>query len=354
MIISTRSKAALGVNYVEKVVNLNDDILTRIPQENDRGLDLVIEYKDDKSEFYTFSAQVKSGESYFNKKNDGISIASDYQHFKYWMNHNLYVILFVYNPVTELCYWVDLTKYIMELDDTSNFRIKTKDINPFNTDTYHEFILYINDKIGDHKRNYMLSKTIKSIISMPSNDNNQKLRYGALNYRNEMFLWITVLYKLRTAVDKDTLRYLIEILNFISSNPDIFRSRYNIVDSDVLEEVTHELNNVLNEEIVCKILSTFETDEYCRGGIGQSVYHILELNQNISNYLINIIKNKNVSSNVRYNAWALYPIRREKYEDELHIKKELLETIHQANVIDLITRNLFREILETQGLFYYD
>ncbi|MGE4572451.1 MAG: DUF4365 domain-containing protein [Candidatus Izemoplasmatales bacterium] len=354
MNISTRSKAALGVNYVEKIVNLNDDIMTRIPQENDRGLDIVIEYKDKNGEFYTFSAQVKSGKSYFNVNNDEISIASDFHHFKYWMNHNLYVILFVYHPETEQCFWLDLTSYVNELEDTKNFRIKSKSIRILNTETYQDLIEYVNDKIGDHKKNYLLSKTIRTIISMPNNEKDEKILYSALNHRNEVFLWITILYKLRTTKDIKVLRFLVMILSYITHNPDIWWNKYNTLNEDVKKLAVEELNSHFNDEMIIKLLSSFDVDEYLRGQLGQSVFHILELNVNSSLYLLNFIKNKNIDSDLRYKAWILYPTYRINYDEELNNKEIWLDELTKEGVIDFEMNKIFHKVLKSEGLFYYD
>lgn len=354
MNISTRSKAALGVNYVEKIVNLNDDIMTRIPQENDRGLDIVIEYKDKNGEFYTFSAQVKSGKSYFNVNNDEISIASDFQHFKYWMNHNLYVVLFVYNPETEKCFWLDLTSYVNELEDTKNFRIKSKNIRPLNAETYQDMINYINAKIGDHKKNYFLSKTIRSIISMSNNDKEEKLLYSALNHRDEVFLWITILYKLRNSDDKKTIRFLIKMLSYITHNPDIWWNKYNILNDDVKNLAVKEFNIHFNDDVVIKLLSSFDVDEYLRGQLGQSVFHILELSADSSQCLLKFIKNKNIDADLRYKAWILYPTYRTNYDEELKNKKILLDELTKEGVIDAEMNRIFHKVLKSEGLFYYD
>jgi len=354
MNISTRSKAALGVNFVEKIVNLNDDIMTRIPQENDRGLDIVIEYKDRNGEFYTFSAQVKSGDSYFNANNDGISIASDFQHFKYWMNHNLYIILFIYNPDTEQCYWLDLSKYVNELEDTKNFRIKSNDIKQLDSSNYQEMIDYVNDKIGDHKRNYLLSKTIRSIISLSSIEKEEKLLYSVLNHRNEIFLWITILYKLRTSEDIMVLRFLVLTLSYITSNPDIWRNKYNILNDDVRRLAIEELNSHFSEAIVIKLLSAFNIEEYSRGQYGQSVFHILESNSNSSRHLLNIIGNSSVDPEIRYKAWVLYPTFRSNHDEELSNKKKWLEELAKEGIVNLEMKRIFQEIIASRGLFNYD
>lgn len=354
MDISTRSKAALGVNYVEKIVNLNDDIMIRIPQENDRGLDIVIEFKNRNKEFYTFSAQVKSGISYFNTKQDGISIASDFQHFKYWLNHNLYIILFVYNPDTDQCYWLDLSKYVNDLQDTKNFRIKSKEIKLLDSSSYQDMVDYIDVKIGDHKRNYLLSKTIRSLISLPVGEINEKLFYSTLNYRNELFLWITVLYKLRITEEKEVIRFLIKILSYITSNPDIWRNKYNILHDEIRQLAVSEFNSRFDERIVVKFLSSFDIDEYCRGQLGQSVFHILELNSNSSLYLQDIIRNSNIDFDIRYKAWVLYPVYRTNRDLEITNKRKWLDELFEAKIISVETKNIFLEKMATEGLFYYD
>jgi len=351
---STRAIAALGVNYIEKAIISNDDLLIKIPQENDRGLDILIEFKDKDSACYTFSAQVKSGMSYFNEKKDRISFSSDYKHFKYWQNHNVYVILFVYNTTDNLCYWVDLSKYVNENIENSKFRISTKDIHIFNEDTYNDLRDYVNGIILGQKNDSLLSNVIRNIISFDYNTNSQRFLYNILNFRNEPILWIIILYRLKNETNLEIIKVLINCLSYSTSNPDIFWNKYNIIDNKVKDLLRDEFNFRASKQLFLKLLSSYDIEKYQRGELGQSVYHVFELCDKASIYLQDIIINNEYSNDIRYKAWLMYPINHNDYDEKLANKIKWLDMLVEQGVIEKELYEIFTEKLSSEGLFYYD
>jgi len=351
---STRSIAALGVNYIENVTISNDDILIRIPQENDRGLDILIEFKDENLACYTFSAQVKSGMSYFNKKGDRVQVASDYKHFNYWLNYNVYVILFVYNTEDGLCYWVDLSKYVGENIDNPSYRISTKDIHIFNKETYKDLIDYVKGIILGQKKDFFLSNVIRNIISFDSDTNSKRLLYNILNFRNEPVLWIIILYRLKNESNLEIIKVLINCLSYATGNPDIFWDKYNIIDNKVKDLLRDEFNFRASKQLFLKLLSSYDIEEYQRGELGQAVYHIIELCDKASIYLTDIIINGEYEDDIRYKAWLMYPVNLCDYDEKLKSKIKWLDMLVKQGVIEKELYEIFTEKLQNEGLFYYD
>ncbi|MFH5880865.1 DUF4365 domain-containing protein [Liberiplasma polymorphum] len=350
---TTRSIAALGVNYVQKVVLENDDIMTEIHQENDRGLDMIIEFNDE-NDYYAFSAQVKTGKSYFNVSKDTVSFTSDFKHYNYWLNHNLYVILFVYDNNEEKCYWLDLTAYISNDLDTKNFRIKSNNLKLLTCATYGDLIDYVKKKIYEQKKNHILSNLIKSIISLDSSKNFKKLRFSFMNFRNEIFVWLTIFYKLKVSEDKETLRFLIELMSLMTHNPDIFWTEniiLNLVDRD---QIVKEFDDILTTNIAVKLIQSFDVDEYCRGMLGQTVYHIFEVCNSVSELLFEIFSSDTVDPESRLKAWYMYPISHDDYDNKFVIKKVWLKKLIAIGVIDANLESVLIEKLNNEGLFNYD
>lgn len=52
------------------------------------------------------AVQIKSGESFFKETTENhIVFRGEKKHYNYWINHSLPVIIVLYNPADELCYW---------------------------------------------------------------------------------------------------------------------------------------------------------------------------------------------------------------------------------------------------------
>jgi len=67
--------------------------------------------------------QIKSGERYLKQSNtDGFYYYGTNRHLEYWLNHSLPVILIIYNPDSDKCYWQHINKDNIQ---KTNLRWKT-------------------------------------------------------------------------------------------------------------------------------------------------------------------------------------------------------------------------------------
>lgn len=73
----------------------------------DYGIDAIIELRDgDSLSGKLIGVQIKSGESYFKiDKNGYITFRGDYKHYNYWNKYVLPVIIVIYVPSLNQCYW---------------------------------------------------------------------------------------------------------------------------------------------------------------------------------------------------------------------------------------------------------
>jgi hypothetical protein len=77
---------------------------------HDYGIDAQVEIvKDDKPTGDLIAIQIKSGSSYFSEiKNESIVFRTDDSHIDYWFRHCLPVIIIIYNPCDDICYWQNI------------------------------------------------------------------------------------------------------------------------------------------------------------------------------------------------------------------------------------------------------
>ena len=86
-----------GVNFIRSIVEKNHCIFHEISSDVDLGIDAHIELtRNGESTGTVIATQIKSGKSFFIKNK--CKIYSDKEHFKYWANYSLPVIIIVYDP----------------------------------------------------------------------------------------------------------------------------------------------------------------------------------------------------------------------------------------------------------------
>lgn len=110
--LRSNSTGKAGINYVKSIVDSHNCIFQKIDQENDVGVDALIELVKDEIPTGDFVAtQIKSGNSYFDKKANICKIPVG-THRDYWQNYSLPVYGIVYVPEIESAFWVNIKKYL--------------------------------------------------------------------------------------------------------------------------------------------------------------------------------------------------------------------------------------------------
>ena len=101
----------LGVSECAVIFNKLGFVFREQPVE-DYGIDAHIETKEnDYPSGKLIAVQIKSGLSFFkNSTNESYIFRGEMKHYKYWLNHSLPVIIVLYNPENETCYWQSVTR----------------------------------------------------------------------------------------------------------------------------------------------------------------------------------------------------------------------------------------------------
>lgn len=100
-----------GISEVSKLISQMGLIFREQPV-GDYGIDGQIEIFDGEyANGKLIAVQVKSGKSYFNEiRNSNIIYRGEKKHYDYWINHSLPVILVLYNPEEDKCYWEEVNR----------------------------------------------------------------------------------------------------------------------------------------------------------------------------------------------------------------------------------------------------
>ncbi|EOT44867.1 DUF4365 domain-containing protein [Enterococcus columbae] len=110
----------IGVSAVSKCIAQMGLIFREQPTD-DYGIDAQIETFDrGYASGRLIAVQIKSGDSYFDEVTNGnIIFRGDIKHYNYWINHSLPVILVLYNPQDDKCYWKEVNEETAVLTDKS-------------------------------------------------------------------------------------------------------------------------------------------------------------------------------------------------------------------------------------------
>lgn len=110
--MNSKSIERMGVSRCETIFSKQEIIFREQPTQ-DFGIDAQIELMDSQSGHASgklIAVQIKSGINYFSEvSGNNVIYRGDMQHYKYWINHSLPVIIILYNPDTDECIWEHIT-----------------------------------------------------------------------------------------------------------------------------------------------------------------------------------------------------------------------------------------------------
>src|ERR1051326_531048 len=137
----TNATSKLGIAYVMRVVVGANCIFHDIHQENDVGIDAVIEFVRNTIPLAkTIGVQIKSGSSYYDKATNECRIPVG-THRIYWMNYPLPVYGIVYLPEEDRAYWTNIKNHLKADPDLTVIRFPPKRLNAFTDEIFTKLIL---------------------------------------------------------------------------------------------------------------------------------------------------------------------------------------------------------------------
>lgn len=300
--LKTNATAKAGINYVKTIVEAHNCIFQKIDQENDVGIDALIELV--KNEIPTgnfIASQIKSGNSYFDKKANLCKIPID-THRDYWSKHSLPVYGIVYIPEYDSAYWVNIKKYLKANPSATVISYKPTLANIINRATFiAQFTPHLTGEVPNI--NFELAKELFQ------SKNPDELYLGLYTlfkkYSDRNEVWEIFVDYFKTHSEDEIPEMLVYYLSVIPWHPDIafFRDSYT-------QESRSYGQTLINQFKKCDIekLLHFVDEEnmISRGSLGQSVEAIVSSIPSFLECLEEIIRDKTQEIKIREVAAVIY------------------------------------------------
>lgn len=294
------------MNLIRTIVDNNNCFFHEIQQENDLGIDAIIELSNnDVISGLNIAVQIKAGTSYINygKRECSFPIGN---HVGYWSSHVLPVYGFVCDIDRQCYYYVDIKNYISIYKDEINagtIKSITFEIAFFNTITSENFENLFKRPFFQNIPFLTYDDTQKLFASDSPKDVELGLQILRKYYYSLEETWNVFLRVFRD--DKySVFRY--KILYFFSvgtHNPDSWFSGEDYkVSSKAAKQIIQSLNR---EDIILLLQMVDEENGFQRGSIGEWIDFTIQVIPNNINLLTDIVCDADLSMTVRERALFL-------------------------------------------------
>lgn len=135
----TQATSKEGINFIKGIIKSNQHKFIKIHNEDDIGLDCLIQLIDNDKYDRIIALQVKSGNSFYNPIRNSCTISID-NHREYWRNIELPVYGVVYVPKLWKAFWCDIKKELDEDTLTKQISFLASNENEFNDVNLMSFI----------------------------------------------------------------------------------------------------------------------------------------------------------------------------------------------------------------------
>lgn len=336
----TNTTAKKGVNFVRTITEDSECFFHKIEQENDLGIDAIIEFlKNETPLNKSIAIQIKSGPSYYNSKKMECIIPID-SHRDYWQNYPLPVYGIVYVPDLKLGYWIDIKHYLENNKDSIAIRFSGNRANQFDFDNFNNvFIPRLTNKTPEISFNVALQL-------FDSTDINEFTLGSIVLFRrfvNEKETWERIVDYITNPANQKIPYHLIYYLAHIPWHPDIFYTGKPI-NKEIKKNVLNRIKS-FDSNIVNRLLNQIdEEDDIARGTIGQSIEAIISKVDGKKDIIENNIIDRDLNIHIRHLSAILYGYYYEKQslkflnqinDEDLWIIPQIIEIINENEWLPL-------------------
>jgi hypothetical protein len=291
----TNITSKTGLNFVRTVVEQAGSLFHKIEQENDLGIDGLIEFvRNGHPLGKQVAVQVKSGKSYFNSTSEECLIPIE-KHRDYWSNYPLPVIGITYVPGLKRTHWVDIKPYLKRFPDATVIRFTASEANRLDADSFSGvFLPMILQEIPE----ISFSQALSLFRSPKPDESYLGLVVLFRRYPNEREAWKEYVSYFIKKPAADIPPILIYYLAHVPWHGDI---------AYFGERITNETRDYVRGLLNCfgrceieKLLGFIDTEnQISRGAIGQSVEALVSSLPNVDRTLSAIASDRTSEMFVR-------------------------------------------------------
>lgn len=294
----TAITAKEGINFIRSAVENGGSLFIKIEQENDLGIDALLEFiKDEHPLNKQIAIQIKSGASYYTHETGECAFPIG-THRMYWSSHPLPVFGLVYIPALTTAFWVNLKHYLHENPAATVVRFPTTEANRFDEATFTK--LFLPAVIGqtpvlDKDEAFRLARSKKPA----------EIYLGLLvlfrRYPNNIDVWNELVETFKTRPAEEIPPILLYWLAHIPGHGDILYLGETV--STQTRTYAHSLFTQFELKDVIKLLSFIDPENQIgRGTLGQSIEAIISSLPNAMSMLRQIIHLRKMELPIRESA----------------------------------------------------
>lgn len=183
-----------GVLYVQGQVNEQGSIFRVIHQESDVGLDGIIEFVlNEEVTGVLIGVQIKSGDSYLNKRKDGFKLSVSQEHIDYWLGHHLPVYFIFYSPTLKKGAYTSIRNYVDREKYHDRLPVKKIEVSldkEFDSETISEHFPILVDTYQDEQILLNCVENCLSGTSQEKEDAFQILAYHPFSRDRKLTIFI--------------------------------------------------------------------------------------------------------------------------------------------------------------------
>lgn len=300
---ATTGTAAQGVAHIQKIVAAANSIFHPIHQENDVGIDGIIEFVvEGRTTGCCVGVQIKSGESYL--RNDRFFLNAGPDHISYWRKHLLPIAGIIYDPRSDGARWVDLTEEtkLVKLGVSTVFFAES----PFDASAFPSFLAHFRGYVGEYSNDTSFARALIAF----SRKEDVQAAYAALRslfsfHRNRPETWFYLLAALRLFREHPLLRQIVVALAHVPGHPDIFWGPTNTLSKEAQDAARPIFADSLGRDEILTLIGAIDENGIGRGTIGQCVDAIVQLCPNREQHLESIALDRLLDQETHFRACLL-------------------------------------------------
>lgn len=287
-----------GTNFIRSAVEGGGCLFIKIEQENDLGVDALIEFIENGRPLNKqIAIQIKSGASYYTPESNECAVPVG-SHHSYWSAHPLPVFGLVYVPALRTAYSVNIKRYLKANPEATVVRFSATEANQFNAVTFTN--LFVPSVLGQTPV-LVFDEAFRLARSREPAETYLGLLVLFRRYPNNLAVWDELG---RTFIERPAIEIPSVLLYWLAHIPwhgDILYSGEAITEAT--REHARDLLAQFEIQHVTKLLSFIDPEgQIGRGTLGQSIEAIVSSLPHASGVLREIIGSSELEMHLRESA----------------------------------------------------